>query len=59
MEKSEVETSMHFILPYSAFARLGLQHLGSHTFRKPEDLAETELGRLDKIVSGCTRFFYL
>ncbi len=56
MEEGEVETSRHFLLHCPAFARLRLKHLGNHTFGGPEDLAETDIGRLNKFVIGTKRF---
>ena len=49
MEEGEVETSRHLSPPLSGFARLRLKHLGNHTFSRPEDLAEIDIGRLKSL----------
>ena len=56
MEEGEVETSRQFPLHYLAFVRLRLKHLDSLTFGKPEDIAETDISRLNKFVTGAKRF---
>lgn len=48
MQEGEVDT--FFILHCPAFARLRLRHFGSLTFGKPEDIAETDVSYLNKLV---------
>ena len=55
MKEGEVETSRHFLRHCLYFARLGLKHLGSHTYGEPGDIPETDIRCLKTFVLGSNR----
>lgn len=48
MEEDVVETSRHFLLHCTEFARLRLKCLRNHTFKESGELSEIDISRLNK-----------
>lgn len=52
----ELESTSHFLLHFTAFARLKLIYCGRHTIDEPSKIAGIVINRLNKFVMSTKRF---